>query len=154
MKKKWCIKEYRTLAYCFFYNLWNCSAINTLAIFISKHINTKVFRIYVLETVCWELVKTHIERRSSNACLPRELKSRTNILLKLAQKSERSNRKGNRGRCYECGRQRHKTTQKWCSKCFDLICRGHLRKLFGNLGMLYIYFLLFIIVLFLKSYNI
>lgn len=65
----------------FFNNILNVSAINALAIFKSKHINKKISGINVLETVCRELIKPQIERRSANACLSRKLNSRAKVLL-------------------------------------------------------------------------
>lgn len=118
-----------------FYNLLNVAAINALCIYKANHTeNIKIKRIDFLQDLSWELIKPQIQFRSTIETLPIELRRRAKILLgekdTVAIETERPD--GSRGRCYDCGRTRDKTTRRWCCKCKKWMCGDHLKDICKN----------------------
>lgn len=116
-----------------FFNLLNISAINALIIF---KLNQKksIKRNKFLEDLAWDLIKPQIEFRSKIQQIPIELRRRACILLGQTLNDDSTLRKpeSTKGRCYSCGRQRDKTTRKWCEKCGKWICNEHLKNVCEN----------------------
>ncbi|KAL4126047.1 hypothetical protein QTP88_010279 [Uroleucon formosanum] len=110
-----------------FYNLLNVAAINALCIYKANHTeNIKIKRIDFLQDLSWELIKPQIQFRSTIETLPIELRRRAKILLgekdTVAIETERPD--GSRGRCYDYGRARDKTTRRWCYFIRDSLIGG------------------------------
>lgn len=116
-----------------FFNLLNISAINALCIYKSNSKN-KVSRSIFLQNLAWEMVKPQIQYRSTILQLPIELRRRACILLgtSMQEPASTKGREGARGRCHDCGRQRDKTTRKWCDKCEKWMCNDHLKSVCQN----------------------
>lgn len=70
-----------------FYNHLNACTFNTIVIFKIEHIDKKAYKIGIVKTLCWKLIKPHIEFKSAG--LYHQLNSLENVLLqKLLQKPE------------------------------------------------------------------
>ncbi|XP_050063261.1 piggyBac transposable element-derived protein 4-like [Aphis gossypii] len=118
-----------------FYNLLNVAAINALCIYKSNNMgNIKIKRIDFLQNLSWELIKPQIKLRSTIETLPIELRRRAKLLLgeKETTVTETEKPDGSRGRCYDCGRARDKTTRRWCCKCKKWMCGDHLKDICKN----------------------
>lgn len=115
-----------------FFNLLNISAINALCIF-KYNLKKKVSRDSYLQGLAWEMIKPQIQIRSGVLQLPIELRRRACVLLGVDEKQPGSTgREGARGRCYDCGRMRDRTTRKWCEKCQKWMCNEHLKNVCKN----------------------
>lgn len=113
-----------------FFDLLNIIGINAACIYKSHHFNETLKRTDFLQNISWQLIKPQMERRSNILSIPRELRRRAKLLLGEEEAGgEVANRTGSRGRCYHCGRQRDKSTRKWCFRCQRWTCGEHLREI-------------------------
>nr|CAI5855241.1 unnamed protein product [Callosobruchus analis] len=90
-----------------FYNLLNIAAINSFCIYKyhRQALGHDSARAEFLENLSWELIKPQIQRRADIESLPRELRRRAKLLLDIPEETtEKADKTGSRGRCYQCGR--------------------------------------------------
>lgn len=111
-----------------FFNLLNIAAINAFCIYKTKTAE-KIKRATFIECLAWEMIKPQIQHRSTLPQLPIELRRRACVLLGTQLKIPESAfaQGSSKGRCYDCGRHRDKSTRKWCDKCHKWMCVDHLR---------------------------
>lgn len=116
-----------------FYDLLNIASINALCIYKAHHPEEKLKRTDFLQSLAWQMVKPQIIRRATIPQISAEIRKRTQLLLGNTTTPALINeRRGDRGRCYECGRSRNKTTRRWCEKCENWTCPDHLKDVCVN----------------------
>lgn len=116
-----------------FFDLLNIIGINAACIYNFHHCDKPVKRVDFLQNISWQLIKPQMARRSNILSIPRELRRRAKLLLGEEEAEvDVARRNGSRGRCYYCGRQRDRTSRKWCVKCQRWTCGEHLREVCVN----------------------
>lgn len=111
-----------------FFHLLNVGA-NAMTIYKANTNIDFVNRLQFLKKLLFELIKPQMEYRVNLEMMPKQIKTRGKLLLKIeeAPQTQPPAPRAATGRCYLCGRARNKTTSTWCSKCTKWVCAEHLR---------------------------
>lgn len=117
-----------------FFHILNIAAVNSLIIYKANKNQSLVNRMDFLKSLAFDLTTPHIQYRISLEMLPKEIKVRGKLLLKIQDEEEdrtqhdlQAPTRARSGRCYLCGRARSKSTRKRCFKCTKWVCGDHLR---------------------------
>lgn len=118
-----------------FFNLLNLAGINSLVIHqMNMMVNNEqivIARRIFLQDVAFELVKPAINFRIGIQNIPRELRTKAQILLQqqggdiVPDLNRNVQRTGKSGRCAYCPRSRDRSASKFCKTCTKWICPDH-----------------------------
>lgn len=115
-----------------FFHVLNVGGVNAMTIYKANKNIDFINRLDFLKNLSFELMKPQMEHRITLEMIPKQIKARGKLLLKLddgeaAQPHPQPPRTATTGRCYLCGRARNKTTRKSCIKCHKWVCVDHLQ---------------------------
>lgn len=110
-----------------FFNFLNIAGINGLIIHQLNNSNQSIARRDFLHTLGFELVKPLILERINQENIPKSIKIKAKLLLKLPEAPQQGDVPIRSGvaRCAFCSRKRDRSTRKSCSKCYKRICIDH-----------------------------
>lgn len=115
-----------------FFDLLNICGVNAYCLHKANNNdpNVKFSRRKFLETISFDLLRPHMLARLQNPQTSPEIKHRIRKLLHIQPEPipENAERRSSVGRCYLCGRQRNKSTRKWCHTCGKWVCPVHIKE--------------------------
>lgn len=108
-----------------FYSLINVTGINSYIIFGLNNPNTKTGRRNFLETLSYDLIMPHLEKRAFILSLPRTLRLRLLEICKIDNPEPSSSGNHQVGRCSFCSSKQNRKTLYNCKFCKKYFCLEH-----------------------------
>lgn len=109
-----------------FFHIMNVAGVNAINIYRANKNDETVCRRQFLKDLAFELVEPAIRRRIAMETLPKELRRRGKLLLRIPEEPPVPREQaGTVGKCFLCGRRRNKSTRKTCEKCQRWVCPDH-----------------------------
>lgn len=109
-----------------FFHIINLAGVNAITVYKANNNNTMICRREFLQTLALDLIKPEIQRRISAQMIPKEIRQRGKLFLKVEEcHADPPPVHGVLGRCHLCGRARNKSTRKRCFQCTKWVCPEH-----------------------------
>lgn len=114
-----------------FFHILNVGGVNSLVIYKTNSKLDYVCRSDFIKELGFALVRPQMEHRMNMDMVPREIKTRGKLLLKIGndevQPQQAVQGVASKGRCHVCGRARNKTSRNRCVKCNGWACADHMK---------------------------
>lgn len=106
----------------YFFHILNVGGVNALVIYKTNSKQNFVIRSDFIKELAFAMVRPQMEHRVSLDVMPREIKTRGKMLLKIEEEAkdrppQAAQGTATKGRCFLCGRARNKTSRKRCATC-------------------------------------
>lgn len=115
-----------------FFHILNVGGVNALVIYKTNSKQNFVIRSDFIKELAFAMVRPQMEHRVSLDVMPREIKTREKMCLKIEEEAQdrqpqAAQGTATKGRCFLCGRARNKTSRKRCATCSNWVCADHMK---------------------------